>query len=399
MDNALVTLDDFHRAAKVLAPVFRLSEPEAVAIMLIGQSDGIHPVLAIRLYDIIEGKPAPKATTVLTWFQQRGGRVDWIEYTDKRAAGMFSHAELQPEPKLFELTIAEARARNLHMGRNGEKHNWKHHTAAMLRARVVTAAVRMIDPGALNGQHIADELEDADLKQAEVESVRDEGTPAPRHERARKLAEEAERREAEREGAKPAATATAPASATAAAAPAAAPAPSAPPVQASAPAAKPEPTPGEIRQAKANYDEHRKLLDQPKPKTPPLFTPEEEQRNAERKAAAEADRAAAAAPALAPRRSRVEPGQPVTVAHLLDAGKALQALVGNQACTATLSRLCEKHGCGTKNVPGKPPVRVMTLCPDDNRRAYLEDLEEEIRAIEGERAKPAAPAQVEVAHG
>ena len=54
------------------------SQEQALTLMMIAQSEDIHPIRAVMEYDIIGGKPALKATTVLSRFQQSGGTIEWI---------------------------------------------------------------------------------------------------------------------------------------------------------------------------------------------------------------------------------------------------------------------------------------------------------------------------------
>ena len=67
------------------------SVEQASTLMLIAQSEGIHPVRAMAMYDIINGKPALKSNEILARFQDSGGSVEWIETTDKIAKGKFTH--------------------------------------------------------------------------------------------------------------------------------------------------------------------------------------------------------------------------------------------------------------------------------------------------------------------
>jgi hypothetical protein len=129
------------------------TEAQAMTLMLIAQADGIHPIRAAMEYDIIGGKPAPKATTVLARFQESGGSVLWIESNDKKAVAKFSH------PKGGEITITWTidRAQKAELLKND---TWKKFPDQMLRARCIPEGVRAIYPACLSGMYTADEVMD-----------------------------------------------------------------------------------------------------------------------------------------------------------------------------------------------------------------------------------------------
>ena len=74
--------------------LFGAKQPEqALALMMLAQAEGMHPMVAARDYHIINGRPALKADTMLARFQQAGGSVHWRTYTDTECVGIFSHPQ------------------------------------------------------------------------------------------------------------------------------------------------------------------------------------------------------------------------------------------------------------------------------------------------------------------
>ena len=69
------------------------SADQAVALMLVAQSEGRNPMEAARDYHIIQGRPSLKADAMLARFQNAGGRVEWKQYNDKVAEGTFTHPQ------------------------------------------------------------------------------------------------------------------------------------------------------------------------------------------------------------------------------------------------------------------------------------------------------------------
>lgn len=144
---------------------------QAMTLMMIAQSENIHPMSAFMMYDIIGGKPALKATEILSRFQKSGGMVEWLETSNDIAKGKFTH------PKGGSITIEWNMERAKKAGLS-DRDNWKKHTAQMLRARAVTEAVRAIYPVCLNNMHSSDEVIDFaevnpinETVEVEVESI------------------------------------------------------------------------------------------------------------------------------------------------------------------------------------------------------------------------------------
>lgn len=90
----LVPYQDMERMAAVIAQsgLFGVKNPtQALALMLLAQAEGMHPVTAARDYHIIGTRPSMKADTMLARFQFSGGKVEWTAYTEKEVTGVFSH--------------------------------------------------------------------------------------------------------------------------------------------------------------------------------------------------------------------------------------------------------------------------------------------------------------------
>jgi len=91
---------------------------QAVALMLVAQSEGRHPASVASEFDIIQGRPALKSQAALARFQAAGGKIQWVERTDSKASAKFSHA--QGGELLVEWTIEQARDAGL-----TSKQTWK----------------------------------------------------------------------------------------------------------------------------------------------------------------------------------------------------------------------------------------------------------------------------------
>lgn len=126
---------------------------QAMALMLIAHAEGLHPAIAARDYDIIQGRPAKKSEAMLRSFLSLGGKVEWHELTDEKASATFSH----PQGGTLKIEWDLARAKKA--GLEG-KDNYKKWPRQMLRARVISEGVRSIHPGATSGMYTPEEVRD-----------------------------------------------------------------------------------------------------------------------------------------------------------------------------------------------------------------------------------------------
>jgi hypothetical protein len=135
-----------------------LRSPDAVmTLMLLCQAEGLHPIQALRRYDIIEGKPALKTDAMLADFMERGGRVKWAtDNSHERCSANFSAPGLEA-PVTVTWTVEDAKRAGL----TGKK-NWVGYTRQMLRARVVSEGIRLSMPSVVVGLYSPEEVADFD---------------------------------------------------------------------------------------------------------------------------------------------------------------------------------------------------------------------------------------------
>lgn len=126
---------------------------QALALMLVAQSEGAHPATITQDYDIIQGKACRKTHSVLARFQQFGGSVEWHELTDAVADATFAH------PKGGKLRMTWTLDQAKKAGLTG-KDNWKNYPRAMLRARCIAEGVRAVYPAAIGGMPVSEEAQD-----------------------------------------------------------------------------------------------------------------------------------------------------------------------------------------------------------------------------------------------
>lgn len=130
-----------------------LKTPQAaVSLMLLCQAEGLHPMQAIQRYHIVQGRPVMRADAMQAAFQKAGGKVEWIERTNTRAAAIFTHPAGGSTE--VEWTIDQATKAGL-----TSKEVWRQYPRQMLSARVIGEGVRAIYPGVCMGLYTPEEAE------------------------------------------------------------------------------------------------------------------------------------------------------------------------------------------------------------------------------------------------
>jgi len=172
--NALVTVQDMGVMADAIVRSkfygFQTKD-QVIAVMLVAQAENKHPATVMQEYDIIQGRPALKSQAILARFQQAGGKVQWQEIGAKRCIGTFTHES--GGSITVEWTIEMAKEAGIYKVGSA----WTKFPEDMLRARVISRAVRSIYPACILGQYSSDEVLDfeprkeRDITPSKVETV------------------------------------------------------------------------------------------------------------------------------------------------------------------------------------------------------------------------------------
>jgi hypothetical protein len=136
---------------------FRGKAIEATAAILSGIEIGLSPMSALKAFDIISGQAAPRAITQQAVAQANGHAVELVESTTTRAVVRCRRRGAE-NWQTVTWTIDRARA----LGLVG-KDNWKKQPDAMLKARALAEASRLVAADALLGiPYSSEELADGE---------------------------------------------------------------------------------------------------------------------------------------------------------------------------------------------------------------------------------------------
>jgi hypothetical protein len=152
----------------------------ALALILLCQSEGLHPGAALRRYHIVKGRPSMRADAMHAEFQARGGIVRWLQSDDRVCRALFIHPIHAPDGLEIEWTLEKAQAAKL------DSEMWRKYPAAMLRARAISEGVRAVLPGVVAGIYTPEEASDFDsppnpphVRTVQPTAVLDAPRPAP----------------------------------------------------------------------------------------------------------------------------------------------------------------------------------------------------------------------------
>jgi hypothetical protein len=156
MADPLVAIETLGKAFQQSQLMGVTTPGDGQVLALTCMCEGITPLEFSRTYHIINGRPAMRADMMHAKFREAGGKVEWKNVGDdgKRAEAVFSFGG---QSLTVAFTIDDA-VRML-----GEKikkpgSNWASDPGAMLRARLISKAVRILAPEIVAGVYTPEDL-------------------------------------------------------------------------------------------------------------------------------------------------------------------------------------------------------------------------------------------------
>lgn len=113
------------------------------------------PLELAKHYHIIGGKLSLRADAMLALYRERGGKVRWIQFDDNGAKARWTYDGNDVE---LGYTAEDAKRAGFLPARAGS--GWAKFPAEMMRARLISKAVRMLAPEVCTGTYTPEELED-----------------------------------------------------------------------------------------------------------------------------------------------------------------------------------------------------------------------------------------------
>ncbi len=149
MSNELVTMDALDRmAAAFAASGFggQKTKEQTLSLLLLAHAEGVHPAIAFRDFDVINGKPAKKAEAMHRSFLAAGGSVEWHKLDDTCADATFSHPHGGSARIVWDMErVKKAKIANAGM--------YEKYPRQMLRSRCISEGCRTVYPAATSGMY------------------------------------------------------------------------------------------------------------------------------------------------------------------------------------------------------------------------------------------------------
>lgn len=149
MTTALVPMDALDRMASAFAASNMFgakNKDQVMALLLLANAEGVHPAIAMRDFDIINGKPAKKAEAMHRSFLAAGGKVEWHKLDDTCADATFSHPHGGTARIVWDLArVKTAKIANEAM--------YSKYPRQMLRSRCISEGCRTVYPAATSGMY------------------------------------------------------------------------------------------------------------------------------------------------------------------------------------------------------------------------------------------------------
>lgn len=154
MSTAVVPYGELERMAAAFASSGMFgakTKEQAMSLLLLAQAEGVHPAIAMRDFDIIQGKPAKKAEAMQRAFLAAGGKIEWHKYDDDGAEATFSH----PHGGTIRLGWDIARAKKAGLS---SKDMYGKYARQMFGSRTISEGVRKVYPAATSGLYVPEEV-------------------------------------------------------------------------------------------------------------------------------------------------------------------------------------------------------------------------------------------------
>jgi hypothetical protein len=155
-NTAIVPIDILQRYADTFAKSAMFgakTSEQAMSLLLLAQAEGVHPAIAMRDFDVIQGRPAKKAQAMHRSFLEAGGKIEWHERSDTKADATFSH------PQGGQVRVAWDMERARKAGLSG-KDMYAKYPRQMLAARAISEGCRTVYPAATSGLYVPEEFND-----------------------------------------------------------------------------------------------------------------------------------------------------------------------------------------------------------------------------------------------
>jgi len=148
------------------------SDAQGAVLAMAAMMEKKNPIELMRTFHIIDGKLSMRADAMLAELRQAGGEYNWIsvcddvKFDDRTRLPVSGEAVMHIKNKKVEGDVKYTIADALHAGLVKPNGGWQKNPDAMLRARVISKAMRMYAPEVVAGYYTPEEVSDFAPEQA-----------------------------------------------------------------------------------------------------------------------------------------------------------------------------------------------------------------------------------------
>jgi len=174
MENPMQAVSEMGKAFAASGMFGCTNDAQGHVLALACMAERKNPLELSRVYHIINGRLSMRADAMLAEFMKLGGKVTWKKFDGKAATAAFSF-----DGNEVEISYTEADAKTAGLLPAKPNSGWAKDPAAMLRARLISRAIRMLAPQVCSGYYTPEEVIDFEPVKQTV-SVIPEPTPVER---------------------------------------------------------------------------------------------------------------------------------------------------------------------------------------------------------------------------
>ena len=137
------------------------TKEQIFSLLMLAHAEGVHPMTAMRDFDIIQGRPAKKAEAMHRAFLAAGGSIIWHKLDDTISDATFSHPHGGEARIVWDMErVKKAQIKNEAM--------YAKYPRQMLRSRCISEGVRTVYPAATSGLYEPGEVKGMEQPEKDI---------------------------------------------------------------------------------------------------------------------------------------------------------------------------------------------------------------------------------------
>lgn len=147
-----MSFDEMQQRAQIVSAsgLFKMTPQQALTLMMICDCKGMHPLEALEIYYVFDGKAELKTQFMQAKFEQAGGSIEWHDISNTSVSATFFHPQTCPKGAKVTYSTEDAKTAGVL-----SKANWKN-VISMLSWRVTKLGVNRAHAACIFGFDVPD---------------------------------------------------------------------------------------------------------------------------------------------------------------------------------------------------------------------------------------------------